>query len=579
MPFPNKVDVIVHIGAGRCEELPTYLATSAKRIILVEPNARLAAELRTRCNNEPRVSILAVAVSNTVTDNELTEYNLPDANSLYPPTGLRKLFPGLRMMGQQSVRTITGEDLLKECELTSDQNALIIQAPGAELGILESMTESGGIDQFSYLAVTCAEISLYASASDSNAVLKILQEQGFDLVRRDNTDPDWPILILHHNELKQKLADLTIKYQKISDKLKLAQKDLEAEKEKNANLDSATFKLEQELKRYKESLSKAKRELSAGQEENKRVSAELNKLKQEIRKYKGEQSEASGQAKPTYTSKDFENLEKRMEYFFGQHTLQLEQAANALGRHMTSTVANTAKELEAGIALQQQFGRDLPSLEDHGAKLPAAVALQLSRQLRSTPYDVILEMGSGVTTTFMAHTIKNTTRNENEKNSEQTELARYVDPSDDDLPKRIVCFEHNRAKYTELTASLKKSGLAPVVGLEFAPLVPYSHNGQEHLFYDCGSRLQHIAKLLEGRQARIFILVNRATGGSQPEALVALPQVLQYLSGHTLDIVVHTQGRTELPQQWQTLLEQRGLEYEAATEYGDKHVQRVTVNP
>src|SRR5690625_3949905 len=135
-------------------------------------------------------------------------------------------------------------------------------------------------------------------------------------------------------------------------------------------------------------------------------------------------------------------------------------------------------------------------------------------------------MGSGVTTTFMAHTIKNTTRNENEKNSQQTELARYVDPSDDDLPKRIVCFEHNRAKYTELTASLKKSGLAPVVGLEFAPLVPDNHNGQEHLFYDCASRLQHIAKLLEGRQARIFILVNRATGGSQPEALVALPQVL-----------------------------------------------------
>src|SRR5690625_1994950 len=324
MPFPNKVDVIVHVGAGRCEELPTYLATSAKRIILVEPNARLAAELRTRCNNEPRVSILAVAVSDTAADNELTEYNLPEANSLYPPTDLRKLYPGLRMLGQQSVRTITGEDLLKECELTSDQNALIVQAPGAELGILESMTESGGIDQFSYLAVTCAEISLYASASDSNAVLKILQEQGFDLVRRDNTDPDWPVLILHHNALKQKLADLTIKYQKTSDQLKRAQKDLEAEKEKNDDPDSAIFKLEQELKHYKESLSKAKQELSAGQEENKRLSAELSKLKQEVKKYKDELGKASGQAKQTYTDKNLENLEKRLEYLFGQHTLQLE---------------------------------------------------------------------------------------------------------------------------------------------------------------------------------------------------------------------------------------------------------------
>lgn len=266
-----------------------------------------------------------------------------------------------------------------------------------------------------------------------------------------------------------------------------------------------------------------------------------------------------------------------MEYFFEQQRLQLEQATNALGRHVTSTVTTSARELEAGISLQQQFGGNLPNLEGQGDRLPPTVALQLSRQLKSQPYDVILEMGSGVTTTFMAHTLRNTASNE--QTSGGTEIARYVDPSDDDLPKRIICFEHNRAKYNDLAATLKKSGLAPIIGLEFAPLVPYTHQGKEYLFYDCSSRLQQIAKLLEGRRTRIFLWVNQSSGEGQPEPFAVLPQALQYLSAHTLDIVVCTQGREELADQWSGLLKQRGLEFKPVADFGSTRVQHLTINP
>lgn len=701
----NNINAIVHIGAGRGRELNDYLASPAQQIILVEPNPRLVAELRRLGEADARIRVVEAAVSNSSADNLLQEYNLPDVNSLYAATGLRQLFPGLRLLGQLPVSTLTGQELLDHCALEGEDNTLIIEAPGAELAIVETLTEAGGIDKFSRIAINCAEEPLYDSPSHAAAVLKLLQEQGFDLVHRDDTDPDWPNWVLHRNALKQKFTAVTMQYQTVSMDLKTTRKELEewktraaiakdalatrdrqieiaaekqaetnrqleqarteaaqridaerqhskqlqeqlheageqlkAEKEKRQQAQTALqhaqadkekaeeqIKLEKaKTKNLEAQLSSTQAELKASNEKRhklesdrkfakasdeeqikqlKNLEQQVNDARAELKASKEQQERAETarkkaearadaaeeQLRSLATQKESEQqgtkeqelkkLEKRMEYFFEQQRLQMEQAANALGRHISTTASTTARELEAGISLQHQFGGTLPSLEEQGNRLPSTVALQLARQLKTQPYDVILEMGSGVTTTFMAHTIKNTTRNENEKNSEQTELARYVDPSDDDLPKRIVCFEHNRAKYTELTASLKKSGLAPVVGLEFAPLVPYNHNGQEHLFYDCASRLQHIAKLLEGRQARIFILVNRATGGSQPEALVALPQVLQYLSGHTLDIVVHTQGRTELPQQWQTLLEQRGLEYEAATEYGDKHVQRVTVNP
>src|SRR5690625_7635220 len=101
-----------------------------------------------------------------------------------------------------------------------------------------------------------------------------------------------------------------------------------------------------------------------------------------------------------------------MGYLFDQQRLQVEQAANALGRHISTTASTTARELEAGISLQHQFGGTLPSLEEQGNRLPSTVALQLARQLKAQPYDVILEMGSGVTTSCMANIIINLNCNE-----------------------------------------------------------------------------------------------------------------------------------------------------------------------
>lgn len=370
-------------------------------------------------------------------------------------------------------------------------------------------------------------------------------------------------------EAKTRYAnDLQLWEQKTQD----LNEQLEKAKKQRKERDEENLKLQNDLKSATESARESAEKVAQNTEKAKHNAEQLKKEHAKQINALQEQLAVERAGK-----EQFNELKKKMDYLFGQQTLQLEQAANALGRHVTTTVTNTAKDLEAGIALQQQYGQDLPNLEDQSGRLPASVALQLSRQLKTQPYDVIIELGSGVTTTFMAHTLKNTPRNE--ESSEGTELARYVDPSEDDLPKRIVCFEHNRAKYNELSSGLKKSGLAPVIGLEFSPLVPYNYQGQEYLFYDCASRLQQIAKLLEGRQARIFVLVNRASGDSQPEPLVALPQLLQYLSAHILDVVVHAQGRSELSEQWYNLLEQRGLEHEKAAEFGSPNVKKITVNP
>src|SRR5690625_4201333 len=159
--LPDNIDVLVHIGAGKGNELDAYLATSASKIVLVEPNPSLAAGLRRRIKTEPRVQVLEVAITNNPADNQLNEYKLPGANSVYKPTELKRLYPGIRLLKQHRVITMGMEELMERCELDGEHNALVVQAPGSELDIIEALTESGYIDRFSYHDITCSESHMY----------------------------------------------------------------------------------------------------------------------------------------------------------------------------------------------------------------------------------------------------------------------------------------------------------------------------------------------------------------------------------------------------------------------------------
>src|SRR5690606_20253617 len=239
----------------------------------------------------------------------------------------------------------------------------------------------------------------------------------------------------------------------------------------------------------------------------------------------------------TQLKSSVKQLQEKMEYFFNQQTLQLEQAANALGQHVSQTAENTAREFEAAVALQH-LAPNSAAISQSG--LPKSVALEVANQLITKSYDLIIEMGSGSTTHFLAQTLKSDNREFSRLGSDQKTLTQYVDASEEDLPKRIISFDHDRKRQKELGEKLTNVGLASYVNLQFAPLVPVQYNGREHLFYDCGIRLQQVAHLFDTRQARILILINVEATGTGPQPSAALPAVLQYLSAHQLDIVANT---------------------------------------
>ena len=804
--IPKNLDTILHIGAGQGEELPAYLASDAQRILLVEPNPTLAEALRCQAEQDARVQVLELAVTNDESLNQLNEYNLPEAASLYRPTGLRNLYPGLRITAQHRVNTQTPEQLLAQCPLKGERNLLVIQTPGAELAIIKALARAQKLEAISHILLTNPSDVFYEGAARADDTLDELKRLGYSIQLFSDLNSDWPQWALmcdplarkaqalerekqslikalensksefehtkssldtvkaelagarndfdheqqawqtqkqelttrlenamqhsgemdntvaklqerelemgaalsqsnvmvsqlrneledtreqlntleakHENDLNsereqaqarqqaleaaqakqaelehqlkqtrdakqaaeqksqardQKLqqlentnAELTQQLEQLTQTSEERQKQLETAKSTHTELtqqrDQARKQAE-DLKTERDQAHKHSEDLKVERDQARKHSEDIKAERDQARKHseeiKAERDQARQQLETTKTElkqahdakqqqqkareqaeqrtedlaqkvkhleqqltdaqagqTQFNELKQRMEYLFDQQGLQLEQASNALGRHVTSTAKSTARELQAGIALQQQLGADC-GLEEQGNRLPATVALQLSRQIKIQPYDLIIEMGSGVTTSFLAHTLRKQAQNDDDDSEPNgTRVSRYVEPSDDDLPKRILCFEHNRATVKELEQKLKQSSLSPIITLQYAPLVTCHYQGREYLYYDCARRLQQVAQLFEHRDARILVLLNDTTGDSRPDREAALPQLLQYLSAHSLDVVINSASAdSELVTQWHQLLDSRGLDYQPATEFGSAAAQLVKVNP
>lgn len=628
--LPKNPGTIIHIGAGRAEELHAYQASGAEQIVLVEPNPLLADRLRRTTQSDSKVKVLQLAVTENSEKNQLLEFNLPEASSIHKPTELTKLFPGLKLLNQHAVDTSTFAGLIENSQLKGNSNVLVIQAPGSELEIVSALAASDASDSFSQVHVTCAELPLFESESKAKSVLKVLKELGFEESEKDNTNPDWPEWKLTFNAYARKVKVLKSKNRKLTQVLEetngslnqqqkelqeskaiaksrlkeieslktnlteteaeaqrqaeATQKELQVANAKCAEIEKRAEDLNAKVKQLEERMAaeqNAKQQAEAKQKELQDANVKRADAEKRVEQLTAKVKQLEEQLTTERTGKkQLDELKQRMEYLFDQQSLQMEQAANALGRHVSTTAKTTAIELEAGFQLQQQLGPDFSSLAERGNRLPSTVALQLSRQLRNQPYDLVIEMGSGVTTSFLAHTLRKRAENQSEEESESTSLARYVEPSEDDLPKRIICFEHNRATVKSLQNTLKQSGLGPIISLQYAPLVACQHQGQEYLYYGFGNRMRQLAQLYENRTARIFILLNDVASESRPDHIAALPQLLQYLSAHSLDIVVNT-GRADanLIDHWHQLLDSRGLEYEPATEFGHQAVKLLKVNP
>lgn len=200
----TMLDTLIHLGAGPCRELDAHLALQPKRLILVEADARLADALKARTHEREHVSVRKLAVASQPDQVTFHRYNLPGAGSLQPATGLKVLFPGLKLQQTLTLEAVGICDLIGSLQLTPDaHHRLVLDLPGQELSSLQALDGSGQLYHFQSLSMYCGHEPLYEYGVSAEIMLDWLTNKGFDLVKCDKEqDPDLPCWMFQRNQLK-----------------------------------------------------------------------------------------------------------------------------------------------------------------------------------------------------------------------------------------------------------------------------------------------------------------------------------------------------------------------------------------
>lgn len=353
------------------------------------------------------------------------------------------------------------------------------------------------------------------------------------------------------NKLKGDLEAKVKENQAISEKAELLEKAL-SEKQ-------VSFSAEQE--KLNTQLQAAKKQLEDAQEKTQRLETQLNAGKE--------------------MQHGLSELQKQMEYLFDQNRLQLEQATNALGQHITHTGKLTSHELQTFVQCQQTLGQNTDALHYQDQSLSPEFALYLSQKLSKGNFDVILVFGSAVITHFIATQLQQGTQKQTRLTHQDPSIDDdYVLPDQGDLPKRILAFQHIKSDCNDLAIHLKQSGLQNCVNLTHAPLIECRFSGKDYLYYDLRKPLARLADVFEERHAKIMVLVSPDQASETLAFEACLPALLQELSTHQLELVLHpisTQIES-LKTAWQALLDGRDLEY-TWVEDTSINVTQLTINP
>jgi len=255
----GQIGTILHIGAGHCAELPTYLGTGAGQIHLVEPAPEALAVLEPQAAQSPRITLHPCAVGDAAGTAPLHLYNLADLSSLRPATGLADLFPGLRLIGTPDVATRPLEAILEALPGAGPgQDVLAIDAPGEEASIVQALLTTDAARRFSWVFVTVGVRPLYRDGGTVDQVTALLVAAGYVVSATGGDDPDRPCLAFQldrrtleleaaHRDLAARDASLTTTA-KERDDLKAALEQARAQTEAAKATQTTTAKERDDLK-------------------------------------------------------------------------------------------------------------------------------------------------------------------------------------------------------------------------------------------------------------------------------------------------------------------------------------------
>jgi hypothetical protein len=206
--FKTKGTLIV-IGQPSAALAKDCFSGKAARTVIVEPDPALAAETRVQLEDENRVSVIAVAVTEKTEQAELATFNFPGLRSLRKTTAkLLQLFPGLQTCKVIPVKGITPTALMAQIGDLSEPVHVVINLPGSEHEIVKAWQKADLLRCIDRLDLNCSSGVFFRGGRSSWVMQKLLAKYGFDLVATDDDDPDFPWMTFEINPMTREVASM-----------------------------------------------------------------------------------------------------------------------------------------------------------------------------------------------------------------------------------------------------------------------------------------------------------------------------------------------------------------------------------
>ncbi|QBC43669.1 hypothetical protein [Iodobacter fluviatilis] len=250
-------------------------------------------------------------------------------------------------------------------------------------------------------------------------------------------------------------------------------------------------------------------------------------------------------------------LDKKLDLLLTEQKNYSNHLQGNLFAEMTRGLSNTAKQIESFMGVQNYLENGKSPLSFHGWPISPDIALFLLGKIEEKNYDLIIEFGSGTSTVLFAKALL--------QKNKSTTLTPVQEINSVTFQKKIVTFEHNKNYFEQTLKNVEQQNLAHLVDLVHAPLVDYQYNEEDYLYYSCADKLKEISKSLNGRTAKILVLVDGPPGVTGPLArFPAIPYLFKYLGNHQLDIVLDDYNRKEekdTAEKWKDLFIKRNINF------------------
>ncbi len=610
---------ILQVGLAPKNNLEQWLKQdTVHNITLIEPHPHLVQQLKQQYNDHPKLQIIAAGLDVRQSVQTLVDFNLPGFSSTSTATGLKKLFPGLQAQEYFQVNTISPANLLEQYGPQDNQTAtLVIHAKGSEAALVQELINGTALLKFTDVLLYSAPTPLYEDSMETSQLQEKLLAAGYELIHEEPISPEWIESHFQRNTAQDQILLLTQQLKNKDQQLQEQQtqqhtllKSLNELKKELEVKNKLLTQKQEELDSLKQTQKKMLEQLQAIEIKLKEREQQLNNSKKQVEELEHALQQEQQKTQQLKIEKNaLVHLENRMEQLFIQQTNQIQQATNALGQHVTKSLADQRQHTQALTALQHYLEKGEQPLNFGAWSMSIDTLNYLVRQIEKNNYDVIIEFGSGTSTVVLAKAVaqrltsqrySQITKNNNKQlayedieshsltHATESQASSLLHTAEYDLPRQILSFEQDRSHFNQTKQTLNSHGVSQVVELVLAPLIPARCSAQpteqRPLFYDAEKQLERLACLFEQRTARILVIVDGPFSPKDNPLIrePALGTVLQYLSAQPIDILLddtQRSGEQQVLEHWQALCEERGLTFNAQPLDVVKGATWITVRP